>query len=56
MLRLIAMVAALALAAYVVVLQRRLKAARLRGDMYHDISLRLDQRLAALSAASSAPR
>ncbi|MBC8074431.1 MAG: hypothetical protein H7Y32_00010 [Chloroflexales bacterium] len=31
-------------------LTRRLRAAQMRGDMYHDISARLDRRIAELSA------
>lgn len=38
-----------ALAAYAVTLQRRLNAAQLRGDMYRDISVRLDQKVAQLN-------
>jgi hypothetical protein len=33
-------------------LARRLRAAQMRGDMYHDISARLDRRIAELSAGS----
>ena len=33
-------------------LTRRLRAAQMRGDMYHDISARLDRRIAELSAGS----
>ncbi len=33
-------------------LTRRLRAAQMRGDMYHDISARLDRRIAELSAAA----
>lgn len=42
------------LAAYVIVLQRRLQAARMRGDMYRDISARLDRRVAELSGGEQA--
>ena len=38
-----------ALAAWNVLLQRRLQAARMRGDMYHDISTRLDRRVVELT-------
>lgn len=36
-------------------LQRRLQAARMRGDMYRDISARLDRQMTALSAAPQEP-
>ena len=39
----------IALAAWIIVLQRRLQAARMRGDMYRDISARLDQRVVELT-------
>jgi hypothetical protein len=39
----------IALAAWVVMLQRRLQAARMRGDMYRDISARLDRRVVELT-------
>ena len=39
----------IALAAWVVMLQRRLQAARMRGDMYRDISARLDRRVVQLT-------
>ena len=39
----------IALAAWVVILQRRLHAARMRGDMYRDISTRLDRRVVELT-------
>lgn len=35
---------------YVVRLQRQLQAAQMRGDMYRDISARLDRRVAELTA------
>ena len=38
-----------ALAAWIVILQRRLQAARMRGDMYRDISARLDRRVVELT-------
>ena len=38
-----------ALAAWIVLLQRRLQAARMRGDMYRDISARLDRRVVELT-------
>jgi hypothetical protein len=37
------------LAVWVAILQRRLQAARMRGDMYRDISARLDQRVVELT-------
>jgi hypothetical protein len=37
------------MAAWVVILQRRLLAARMRGDMYRDIAARLDRRVVELS-------
>ena len=39
----------IALAAWIVILQRRLQAARMRGDMYRDISARLDRRVVELT-------
>ena len=39
----------IALAAWIVMLQRRLQAARMRGDMYRDISARLDRRVVELT-------
>jgi hypothetical protein len=39
----------IALAAWIVTLQRRLHAARMRGDMYRDISTRLDRRVVELT-------
>ena len=47
--KLIWLAAFIALAAWIVVLQRRLHAARMRGDMYHDISARLDRRVVELT-------
>ena len=38
-----------ALAAWIALLQRRLQAARMRGDMYRDISTRLDRRVVELT-------
>ena len=38
----------MALAAWIVILQRRLQAARMRGDMYRDISTRLDRRVSSV--------
>ncbi|HEU5014333.1 MAG TPA: hypothetical protein VFT66_17550 [Roseiflexaceae bacterium] len=38
------------LGAWVVVLQRKLSAAQMRGDMYRDISARLDRRVAELTS------
>lgn len=37
------------MAAWIVALQRRLHAERMRGDMYRDISARLDRRVVELS-------
>lgn len=51
MIRFLAILIALALAAYVVVLRKQLSAAQQRGNMYHDIALRLDQRLATSNSA-----
>lgn len=39
----------IALCAWVVLLQRRLQAAQMRGDMYRDISARLDRRVSELT-------
>ena len=39
----------IALAAWIAILQHRLQAARMRGDMYHDISTRLDRRVVELT-------
>ena len=39
----------IALAAWIAMLQRRLQAARMRGDMYRDISTRLDRRVVELT-------
>ncbi len=38
-----------AFAAWIVLLQRQLKTARMRGDMYRDISTRLDRRVVELT-------
>ncbi len=37
-------------AIWIIDLQRRLQAAQMRGDMYRDISARLDRRIAELTA------
>jgi hypothetical protein len=37
------------MATWIITLQRRLYAARMRGDMYRDISARLDRRVVELS-------
>ena len=37
------------LAVWIVILQRRLQASRMRGDMYRDISARLDRRVVELT-------
>jgi hypothetical protein len=39
----------LSMAAWIFALRRRLHAAQMRGDMYRDISARLDRRVAELS-------
>jgi hypothetical protein len=39
----------IALVAWIVMLQRRLLSARMRGDMYRDISARLDRRVVELT-------
>ena len=39
----------IALTAWIIMLQRRLQAARMRGDMYRDISTRLDRRVVELT-------
>lgn len=39
-----------AAAVYIVALRRQLEAAQMRGDMYRDISARLDRRVAELTA------
>ena len=39
----------IALAVWIVTLRRRLQAARMRGDMYRDISTRLDRRVVELT-------
>ena len=36
------------LTAWIITLQRRLRSAQMRGDMYHDIAVRLDQQLVEL--------
>jgi hypothetical protein len=45
---LVALLAAAAL--YIMVLRRQIQAAQMRGDMYRDISARLDRRVAELTA------
>ena len=37
------------MAAWILILQRRLQAARMRGDMYRDIAERLDRQVSELS-------
>ncbi len=44
--------ALLAAAGWIVVLRRQLEAAQMRGDMYRDISVRLDRRIAELDGTS----
>jgi hypothetical protein len=39
-------------ALYIITLRRQLAAAQMRGNMYRDISARLDQRVAELTATS----
>jgi hypothetical protein len=46
------LLALVAAAAWIVVLRRRLEAAQMRGDMYRDISVRLDRRIADLDGTS----
>ena len=36
------------LAAWIIALQQRLRSAQMRGDMYHDIAVRLDRQIAEL--------
>ncbi|GAB4434787.1 MAG: hypothetical protein OHK0015_24950 [Chloroflexi bacterium OHK40] len=43
----------LAAAAYILALRRQLQAALLRGDMYRDISARLDRRVAELTSSEA---
>ncbi|HEX9372554.1 MAG TPA: hypothetical protein VF897_16195 [Roseiflexaceae bacterium] len=40
---------AIGLAAWIVALQRRLRAAQMRGDMYRDIAARLDRQVVELN-------
>jgi hypothetical protein len=44
------LIALAAAAVYVLTLRRQLQAAQMRGDMYRDISARLDRRVAELTA------
>jgi hypothetical protein len=44
------LIALAAAAVYALTLRRQLQAAQMRGDMYRDISARLDRRVAELSA------
>jgi hypothetical protein len=48
--RVVGLLLALAAIAYIVTLRRQLQAAQMRGDMYRDISARLDRRVAELTA------
>lgn len=48
--RVVALLLAFAAAVYIVALRRQLQAAQMRGDMYRDISARLDRRVAELTA------
>ncbi|MBK9943087.1 MAG: hypothetical protein IPP13_15885 [Kouleothrix sp.] len=50
---LISVLAGIGTAAWIVVLQRRLQAARMRGDMYRDIAMRLDRQVTELSGQGS---
>lgn len=43
------LVVVITLAAWIVILQRRLQTAQMRGDMYRDISTRLDRRVVELT-------
>ncbi len=47
--KLIWLAVVIALAAWIAMLQRRLQTARMRGDMYRDISTRLDRRVVELT-------
>lgn len=47
--RLVSSVALVGMILWIVALQRRLRAAQMRGDMYRDISARLDRRLVELT-------
>jgi hypothetical protein len=47
--KLLWLVVVIALAAWVAILQRRLQAAQMRGNMYRDISTRLDRRVVELT-------
>ncbi|HJZ50297.1 MAG TPA: hypothetical protein VKE41_24170 [Roseiflexaceae bacterium] len=47
--RLVRIALFICMAAWIVALQRRLHAERMRGDMYRDISARLDRRVVELS-------
>jgi hypothetical protein len=47
--KLIWLILFIAFAVWIVVLQRRLQAARMRADMYRDISARLDRRVVELT-------
>ncbi|NJN18083.1 MAG: hypothetical protein HC822_18355 [Oscillochloris sp.] len=49
-LNLVLIVALLGAALYAMTLRRQLEAAQMRGDMYRDISARLDRRVAELTA------
>lgn len=46
------LLALVAAAIWIVTLRRQLEAARMRGDMYRDISVRLDRRMAELDGKS----
>lgn len=50
MARLLALLGVSGLIAYAVMLRRQLDASRMRGDMYRDIAVRLDQKVAELNA------
>ena len=51
MFKLIWLAVLIGVAAWIVMLQRRLQAARMRGDMYRDISTRLDRRVVELTVS-----
>ena len=51
--KLVAILACLGAAAWIVTLQRRLQTARMRGDMYRDIAVRLDRQVSELNGQGS---
>jgi hypothetical protein len=52
-LNLLLMIAIAGAALYIMTLRRQLEAARMRGDMYREISTRLDRRVAELSSGGA---